>query len=1710
MPFDGFKKHSGKYTARPLSRSLSEWESINRLLPMDVPLAEGFPIAHSSFSRLGRPSTIGMPIVHGPVDLRPPLRRGGPTILTGVRSTTPDIASGVSFGSTPFSQLPTSPGKSYKTKRIISGSDVRKGDVIGDARNTIWKVRVPKEVDARFPTPKVIKGDWLGFPTRNPLSHGFREVGTSPYNYTIDGVSTLFPGMHPNAPKSITANIWGKMHILTPAEPISPFAASIRNRTQRRLVYGQFMAMKPSQLSIPYTTSSRRAVRSMSTMFGSSEIPSFHGEFTNEEKWFQHNIAAPLSRRRWRLADKYGVPVTEVENFLAGKGHTVTDRSAKSSRAYDKYKRELLQKWETKFPRSTVPSGLDAQSWYTYTRNAIPKGDEEVRRLLDTNIKTPYISFKEKQDLSLAIGIPTGKEVRASIRAAVAAAGTPSQKDAARRRAVGQAIYNLDQSLNYRSESVIAAKKANPKGFDKAFKALANRRDAAAFQTAFEANFKGKRQLLKSFGIESTGNINRGKLISVIQKLSIANNKISTFSIGSLQQHINTFDIGVVNQMSDKELMVMADEAMAFAIRSHTVRLYQPTWHVQFSEKSLGKGKYAEHNAYWDMVAGVREGEDSLRPANERLSTTKSVLYKMERSSAGVTTLQFHSPEVPHTIRLPGKKALNLGKLLANKLYDVTGFEKNTFMRNPYIDQNSLRFMQAMIGDGMEWSTKGWARLKNQSAFFNMYHMPSLPSREGNIVMKYLASKQRMAEGSRTWLRFTPKSLAELMEAQGELLKSQSSGGMSYVSESVEGRLGRATKHLSKAHEKLVALLERKTRKDVLEPFSEVLNKDLQRPSALLRGLLKLTGINSSQLGDTELVKIGNWLKLKAGGKGDEGSAEGFSAATRAAVTKLEAAFDSGKLPEIAGLSDLSRLPITKKDFVDFLGRSIKSLGRNPEEGAVNTAARRLDDIHSAFQKMYGKFFIEKDKEAALRKDNKWTVKYGSKKWGIPFEEIGEEIAAARQIVGGESQKHQLATAKEDKLTGKLPGEGSFGYEAKFTSGGTDVLENRAGDEQSVVDFVINKITGEEDEERRRVGARGKKAKGKKSRAFRASSAPVEEIVESSPESSARSLISKITTGEHQINVGHDKIVNGVQREKFVTARVGPKGTIELDVDSLHEGLLDHIASRRIPNDVVIDAPKKAIQSILGGNVAHTEFNSTFTDSQRQQPRFVAEQAREHAMGHYAKDMGPREAHAAISGTDATLIDIAKKLKIDRPLTFFDLETTGLSTENDRVVSLALSKVHPDGRVEHFSSLFNPGKKLPSELVKKLNLTNEELSTQPTFKSMAGKVANFFKGSDLAGYNIPHFDIPLLTEEFRRSGEQSPGLKASRAIDILDLFRRKVPAKDVQGYKLEHGVNYYLGKEHTGAHGARADVDATVDIFHKQIGAHDLPASVQGFVEHSKTWEPNWLSEGGRIIAGEGGKPTMNFFKEHVGKTLEEMAQKDPGTLRWISANSKFDADTVRHVNDALTNAGRSELISKKAISTREVAAKNRALKSEAIRKIASEGEAAMGDVLSDVIAPTASKRAAKRVTQSVEKKATSWIAKEGGELLSKAMQHKAGIGLGLGALLAAAVVKNNLSGPSVAPQLPMERGVPHMPASPSVGQAPVRIPSPSYNRANRSINVVDTTGGAINPQAYSPVPPGKYSIDLNVSDHSSTNDRIGDINKRERKRKSSFYNHDG
>lgn len=123
------------------------------------------------------------------------------------------------------------------------------------------------------------------------------------------------------------------------------------------------------------------------------------------------------------------------------------------------------------------------------------------------------------------------------------------------------------------------------------------------------------------------------------------------------------------------------------------------------------------------------------------------------------------------------------------------------------------------------------------------------------------------------------------------------------------------------------------------------------------------------------------------------------------------------------------------------------------------------------------------------------------------------------------------------------------------------------------------------------------------------------------------------------------------------------------------------------------------------------------------------------------------------------------ELKLERPLIFFDLETTGTNITKDRIVELSYVKVYPDGHEETKSRRINPEMPIPPASTAVHHITDEDVKDAPTFRQVAKALSQIFADSDIAGYNSNKFDVPLLIEEFNRVG-LSFDLEGRQFIDV--------------------------------------------------------------------------------------------------------------------------------------------------------------------------------------------------------------------------------------------------------------------------------------------------------------------------------------------------------
>ena len=245
------------------------------------------------------------------------------------------------------------------------------------------------------------------------------------------------------------------------------------------------------------------------------------------------------------------------------------------------------------------------------------------------------------------------------------------------------------------------------------------------------------------------------------------------------------------------------------------------------------------------------------------------------------------------------------------------------------------------------------------------------------------------------------------------------------------------------------------------------------------------------------------------------------------------------------------------------------------------------------------------------------------------------------------------------------------------------------------------------------------------------------------------------------------------------------------------------------------------------------------------------------------------------------------KLKLTKPLCFFDLETTGTDISKDRIIEIAIIKVNIDGSRESLEIRLNPGIPIPPESTLIHGITDEMVANEPIFKDKARNIYNFLKGCDLAGFNSDRFDIPLLVEELLRA-DLDFDFKNTKTIDVQNIFHK------MESRTLSAALKFYCDKELTDAHTAIADANATLDVLLAQLDRYSELEPNVDFLNHFSTRKKT-ADFAGFLIYNKDDEICFGFGK-HKGKKVNEILKEEPGYFGWI-----LNADFPRYTKKILT-----------------------------------------------------------------------------------------------------------------------------------------------------------------------------------------------------------------
>jgi len=246
-------------------------------------------------------------------------------------------------------------------------------------------------------------------------------------------------------------------------------------------------------------------------------------------------------------------------------------------------------------------------------------------------------------------------------------------------------------------------------------------------------------------------------------------------------------------------------------------------------------------------------------------------------------------------------------------------------------------------------------------------------------------------------------------------------------------------------------------------------------------------------------------------------------------------------------------------------------------------------------------------------------------------------------------------------------------------------------------------------------------------------------------------------------------------------------------------------------------------------------------------------------------------------------------MKLEKPIIFFDVETTGLDTSKDQIIEISFVKLNIDMTKEIKTQKFKPEIEINPKAQEIHGISKEDLKDKPKFKQLSKSIYSFLQGCDIAGFNSNKFDVPMLYSEFLRAGIEWDYSKVN-FIDVSNIYRILNPRTLVQAYK------DYCDKDLTDAHSAEADTLATLEVFMAQLEKHEELPKTSNELAFFSNYDKDILDISGCFTKNNEGEIIFNF-----GKHKNELVKSQKSYINWMLTSS-FAPDTKKICSLILNN----------------------------------------------------------------------------------------------------------------------------------------------------------------------------------------------------------------
>ncbi len=183
-------------------------------------------------------------------------------------------------------------------------------------------------------------------------------------------------------------------------------------------------------------------------------------------------------------------------------------------------------------------------------------------------------------------------------------------------------------------------------------------------------------------------------------------------------------------------------------------------------------------------------------------------------------------------------------------------------------------------------------------------------------------------------------------------------------------------------------------------------------------------------------------------------------------------------------------------------------------------------------------------------------------------------------------------------------------------------------------------------------------------------------------------------------------------------------------------------------------------------------------------------------------------------GCEIYLVDDMKKIivddkgqDLDAESVVFDIETTGVSKNKDKIIEIGAVKLRNNEIVDRYSMFINPEVPLPTEIIALTHITDDMVKDAKTIEEELKNFIDFCGDAVIVAHNAP-FDTGFIK---RFAKEQGIDWKPT-IVDTVPFSRGLI--KDLKNYKLDTVANE-LGISLENHHRAVDDAECTALIYQK-------------------------------------------------------------------------------------------------------------------------------------------------------------------------------------------------------------------------------------------------------------------------------------------------------